>query len=108
MKTTATDRDFIQAFHDYGRQDQFTRAGLHALFEYLEQYEEDTGEELELDVTALCCDFFEHDLEDLEREYGYLLNGDEMPDTIATWARFLQDHTQVIPVDDAHLIVQGF
>jgi len=108
MKTTVTDQDFIQAFHDYGRQDQFTRAGLHALFEYLEQYEEDTGEELELDVIALCCDFSEHDLEDLEREYGYLLDGDEMPDTIATWASFLQDHTQVIPVDDEYLIVHGF
>jgi len=108
MKTTVTDQDFIQAFRNYGRQDQFTSAGLRALFEYLEQYEEDTGEELELDVIALCCDFSEHDLEDLGREYGYLLDGDEMPDTIATWASFLQDHTQVIPVDDEHLIVLGF
>jgi len=108
MKTTVTDQDFNQAFHDHGRQDQFTRAGLRALFEYLEQYEEDTGGEWDLDVIALCCDFSEHDLEDLEREYGYLLDGDEMPGTIAAWASFLQDHTQVIPVNDEYLIVRGF
>ena len=108
MKTTVNYQDFIQAFRNCGRQDQFTCAGLRALFGYIEQYEEDTGEELELDVIALCCDFSEHDLEDLEREYGYLLDGDEMPGTIAAWASFLQDHTQVIPVNDAHLIVQGF
>jgi hypothetical protein len=31
--------------------------GLSMLWDYLEDYENDTGEEMELDVIALCCDF---------------------------------------------------
>lgn len=34
-------------------------AGAWALAEYLEEYEESTGEELELDVVAIRCDFSE-------------------------------------------------
>ena len=39
----------------------WSRAGALALAEYLEEYEESTGEELELDVIALRCDFSEYD-----------------------------------------------
>ncbi len=65
MKTTVTESDFKQAFRNYDRQDNFTWAGISALFDYLEEYEQDTGEEMELDVIALCCDFTEYaDLEE--------------------------------------------
>ena len=37
----------------------WSRAGAFALAEYLEEYEESTGEELELDVIALRCEFTE-------------------------------------------------
>jgi hypothetical protein len=39
----------------------WSRAGALALAEYLEQYEEDTGEELELDTCAIRCDFYEYE-----------------------------------------------
>ncbi|MFA5053839.1 MAG: hypothetical protein WC565_07260 [Parcubacteria group bacterium] len=60
MKQTVQEHDFLDAFRQYGRADQFTRAGLIALFDYLEEYEKDAGEELELDVIALCCDWSEY------------------------------------------------
>ena len=50
--------EFHHAF-ETTRPDNFSYEGLNVLFDYLEQYEEDTGEELELDVVALCCDFSE-------------------------------------------------
>ena len=39
---------------------RWSRAGAFALAEYLEEYEESTGEEMELDTCAIRCDFSEH------------------------------------------------
>ena len=60
MKQTITSSHFVDAFRDHGRENQFSYDGLIALFDYLEQYEEETGEELELDVIALCCEWCEY------------------------------------------------
>ena len=70
MKTTVNRYDFKRAFADAGRKDQFSYDGLKALFEYLEQLEQDTGEELELDVIALCCDYSEDTPEEIARNYS--------------------------------------
>lgn len=85
MKTTVTEHDFIQAFNDIGRADQFSREGLAVLFEYLEQYEEETGEEIELDVVALCCDFYEGSYSDIARDYSIDIDSmdeDEIADAV--------------------------
>ena len=48
----------------------WSRAGAYALAEHLDEYEESTGEELELDVVALRCDFSEYtSLQDWASEY---------------------------------------
>lgn len=48
----------------------WSRAGAYALAEHLEEYEESTGEELELDVVAIRCDFSEYtSLQDWASEY---------------------------------------
>jgi len=39
----------------------WTYAGARALAEYMEQYEEDTGEDMELDIVAIRCDYSEYD-----------------------------------------------
>lgn len=96
MKQTINESDFIRAFHDFGRQDQFSRRRLIALFEYIESLEQDTGTEIELDVIALCCDFSEINIEDIERETGCSSLED------------LQDNTTVIQVDDQTVIYQSF
>lgn len=41
-------------------QNNFTGTGLEALFEYLEQQEQDTGEQIEFDPIALCCEWAEY------------------------------------------------
>lgn len=60
MKTTVNYNTFKQAFINAGRENTFSGDGLCALFDYLEDYENDTGEELELDVIALCCEYSEY------------------------------------------------
>ena len=69
MKTTLTTSDIARAL----KSDQnaaWTWDGAKALAEYLEEYEESTGEEMELDVCAIRCDFSEYEsLEDWAVEY---------------------------------------
>ena len=78
--------DFQRASVDCGRGNQFTYEGLQALFNMLEEYEEDTGEELELDVIALCCDFTEYEsFEELTDAYDCIKTEDDIAER--TWYR---------------------
>jgi hypothetical protein len=62
--------DFRDRFRSAGRSDTFSYEGARALFDYLEQLEEDTGESIELDVIALCCEYSEDKIETVLKEYG--------------------------------------
>lgn len=57
MKQSVNFSAFCDAFHAHDRYDSFGYAGLRVIFDYLEDYEEQTGEEVELDVIAICCDY---------------------------------------------------
>jgi hypothetical protein len=71
MIQTINKSDFTTAFHRMGRGNQFSYEGLIALYDYLENYEESTGDQIELDVIALCCDYTEYeDLEAFQEDYG--------------------------------------
>jgi hypothetical protein len=76
MKTAVTFSEFSDSFRDI-RPDNFSYRALKILFHYFEQYEEDTGEEIELDVIAICCDFSEDSFENIADQYGIELD-DEM------------------------------
>tara|TARA_R110000764_G_scaffold40895_1_gene91531 strand:- start:211 stop:516 length:306 start_codon:yes stop_codon:yes gene_type:complete len=70
MKKTINFYDFEKAFVQADRVNQFTYEGKKALFEYLEQYEEDCDIEIELDVIALCCEYAEYaNIEEFWLEY---------------------------------------
>jgi hypothetical protein len=73
MKQTINFNQFCTAFRDMNRDNSFSYEGKRALFDYLEQYEEDTDTEVDLDVIALCCEYTEYeDVEDyLKDYYGY-------------------------------------
>lgn len=97
MKQTVNKTQFIDAFEDMNRGNSFSYEGKNALFEYLEEYEESTGEEVELDVIALCCEYTEYkNFKEIKENY---------PD-IKNW-QDLQDHTQVIKFDGG-IIIQDF
>lgn len=70
MKQSVTFTMFREAFRNAGRADQFSHEGLEALFDYLEELEADTGEQIELDVIALCCDFWESSAEEVCHDFG--------------------------------------
>lgn len=74
MKTTVSRYDFERAFIDADRKENFSYEGLKALFDYFEEYEESTGEEIELDVIAICCDYNEETVAEIARNYSIDLN----------------------------------
>lgn len=64
MKQTLSEAQFIERFYDYNRGDQFSYKALVMLFNYFEEYEAETGEEIEMDVIGICCDYNEEKLKD--------------------------------------------
>ena len=84
---------FRDAFQSI-RPDNFSYQGLEALFDYLEQLSDDTGEPIELDVIAICCDFSEFEsLDDIREQYPDIKSIDD-----------LRDETTVIEFDSGIII----
>ena len=94
---------FVQRFIDYGRQDNFSRAALFALYEFYETQADDLGENMEMDVIAICCDWSELTIDEIKQEYGNVLDIDADDDDIIS---DLEYHTTVIAVDsnDTYLV----
>jgi len=78
MKTTVSQTDFVDAFKKM-RPSNFSYEGLIALYDYLENFEEDTDKEIELDVIAFCCDYSEWDnLEEYKKSYSSINSIDDI------------------------------
>jgi len=99
MKQNVNFSTFQTAFENL-RPNNFSYEGLTALFNYLEAYEEDTGEAIELDVIALCCDYSEMTELEIRSAYG-LENSDSS-------TAYLQHHTQIIGTTSTTVIFQNF
>ena len=99
MIQTINKSEFTSAFHRAGRGDQFSYEGLIALYDYLEDYEDSTSEQIELDVIALCCEYNEYeDLAEFQEDYS------EDYESIED----IEGETQVIMIDDDAFIIQAF
>ncbi len=60
---------FCDAFREADRNENFSYEGKRALFDYLEQLEEEIEEPIELDVIAWCCEYREEPLADVLKNY---------------------------------------
>ena len=98
MIQTVSKYDFEDAFLKSDTyKDNFSYEGLVALFEYLEDYEESTGEQIEFDMVALACEYSEYkNLKEIKENYNDIKSLED-----------LQDHTQVIEFDGG-IIIQNF
>jgi len=103
MKDTINKDQFISWFRSSDTyKNNFSYEGLSALFDYLEEMEESTGEELDFDPVALCCEYSEYDtFEEFQEEY----NGEVLYPTLDD----LEDYTTVIRVGHTgSFIIQQF
>jgi len=96
MKQTINFYQFRDAFRSADRMNNFSPDGLNLLFDYLEEYEDSTGEEIELDVIALCCDYAEATIDELIDSYSIPVEGmddDEKRDAVMD---FVNGHSFVV------------
>ena len=109
MKTTVTLSDFRDAFRTMGRSDQFTYDGQEVLFNFLEEMEQDTGEEYELDVIALCCDWYESSPEEVAESYGVDLSEcEDDEERMEAVREYLDCETMVVGTTSGSIIYQAF
>ena len=108
MKQTVNSYQFVDAFRHAGRESQFSRSALFALFEHLEEYESSTGEEIELDPIAICCDFTEYDnAREAAKEYDFEPEDQDEDDREESALKWLQNRTQVIEFSGG-IVIQNF
>ena len=116
MKTSVTFCTFQRAFERCDRANQFSREGLKTLFDYLEAYEDGTGEEIELDVIALCCDYCESTFAQVADDYSISIDYDDCADDEeraellkSEVLDYLNDHTTIVgEVNGDSVIYQQF
>ena len=77
----------------------FSYKGLKSLYNYFIDLEEDTGDNIEFDPVAICCEYSEYEnLEEIKNNYNDI-------ETIED----LRDHTQVIEISGSDkIIIQDF
>jgi len=116
MKTTLTTSEAADIlFKDSNA--NWSYAGARALAEYLEEYEDSTGEELEFDYVAIRCDFAEWDsLQDWAGDYfgtdadwRSIIGCEDCEDeeTDDKIREYIQDHGQFIEFEGG-IIVSSF
>jgi hypothetical protein len=111
MKITVTESMFCEQFKRV-RPDNFSRAALEALFAHFEEMERDQGEEFELDVIAVCCDWTEY-ASALEAAEAYGFKADESEDERADKSEeqavaFLRDETAILELSSGRIVVLNF
>jgi hypothetical protein len=89
---------FLERFKSM-RPDNFSHGALCALWTYFEEFESDCGEEIELDVIAICCEWTEYDSAlEAAADYSFVGNGQSQA------LRWLEDRTTVIKFDGGILV----
>jgi len=101
---------FRGAFYKADRKDNFTYEGLEVLFDYLENYSDETGEPIELDVIALCCEYDESSIEEIISNYSIDVSdadGDDY-ETRVIVREYLEENTSVCGETDGGFVYAAF
>ena len=104
MKMQVYESQFVDIMQRH-RPSEFTYEGLCYLFEWFEQYEQDTGTAIDLDPVAISCEFIEYtDVDDFIASYSYDLDIEEeatLDEKREEVREYLEDNTAVVALDFA-------
>lgn len=95
MKTTVTLHAFQSAFKSL-RPHSFSYEGLEVLFNYFEDCELGTGEEVELDVIGICCEYTEDTTVSIANAYNIDIVGLDDDEAAQEVQEFLEIHTTLV------------
>ena len=101
-------RDAFKSSSDY--KNRFSYDGLGILFDYLEEYEQSSDQELEFDMVGIACEWYEDDWESICSDYSIdlcvddwdELDDDERKAAVIEW---LNDRTMIAGETEAGDIV---
>jgi len=100
MIQTINSSQFHDAFNRMDRGTQFSYEALNLIYEYFEDVEQDTGEKIELDVIAICCEYSEMTPEEVMQSYSL----DENEDVL----EFLAMNTTVVGECNGSIVFAQF
>jgi hypothetical protein len=101
--TEVNEWDFKNYFKSSQYKNNYSMEGLYTLYNYFNDLSEDIGEDIELDIIAICCDFNEYEsLEEALEQYQDINSYEE-----------LEQHTSILNISmffDNHkgIIIQAF
>lgn len=112
VQTINTASTFADMFNQCGRGDQFSYDGLMALHSYLEELSADMGQDIQIDVIGLCCEYSEYDdICDLADAYNQAFTEEQLQDVEEhkeDIIEYFYDNTQVIEVGGGSYIIADF
>jgi len=109
MKITVTESMFVDYFQKAGRENNFSSEGFEVLFQFIQDYENDTGEEIELDVIALCCEYVESSYEEIVSDYCIDVEDSEDEESIYEAVKdYLEHNTMIVGEVEGGFIYQVF
>lgn len=107
MHQTIDFASFRDAFRAYDRINQFSREGMELIFDYLEEVNPDS----ELDVVAVCCEYYENTAQEIAQDYLIDISEIDQADDQAVQRAvldYLHDHTSVIGVTSHGIVYAAF
>ena len=106
---------FCDMFTRMGRQGHFSYAAKQAIFNYLESYSDDNGEDFQMDVVGICCEYIESKAEEVNSDYllGYEKQEDESEEDfqerlIEEVQEYLDRHTTTVMADNGTFVYAEF
>ena len=102
MKKIVNFSDFVSEFAAFdgrlainGNPGNFDYNGLQVLFNYLEELAQDCGEDYELDVVGLCCEYAQDDLEAIIKQYGIDIEDMDEDEQREAAIDYINEHSMV-------------
>jgi hypothetical protein len=109
MKQSITFSQFIDAFKRFDQYDGYGYEALKVIFDYLEDYEEETGADIELDVIAICCDYNAEHYTDIASNCSIDLEGLDDDEAKQAVIEYIQDNSSYLgEATDGELVYQVF
>jgi hypothetical protein len=109
MQHTINFNDFIDAFKRFDRYDGYGYEALKVIYNYLEEYEQETGADIELDVIAICCDYNAEHYTDIASNYSIDLAGLDDDEAKQAVIEYIQDNSSYLgEATDGELVYQVF
>ena len=116
LKTTLASSDVVHMAGQSGRLDSFGYRGWRVLADYLENVSDNIGEDIEIDIIGICCDYsMAESTAEYVTEYGIPgnLTSEEWEDLsedekLEEIEKFLLDNTLLVHISDDMIIWQSF